>query len=661
MATFLVEPYYGESPDREPNDTLENAFETYLPSILVGEISRPGDMDHYKITVKAGEELVFENGATQIGSSLQPVVSILREDQSVVKEFGADGGASVSRFSHKFDKAGTYYVRVTDYQQSGRSGHTYRLKVGSFPLATSAFPLGVEQGKTAEIALAGYRLGSDKIRVKGEPAPGEEDVVRIRPETANGLSFSELRLAVGTDPEVLSAGTNVNAAGAQPVTLPVTVNGRIEAPKNGMPVENYFRFRAGKGQKLVAEVNARRLGSELDSMVEILDAKGSPIEIATVRSVAETSTVLRDHDSVSRGIRLQSLTGFNVGDLVMIGGEVMRIEALPRGPDDDTVFESFGGQRLAFFSTSSEMHAIDHPVYKVQMLPPGAQLTPNGLPVVRLYARNDDGGPGLGKDSRLEFTAPADGDYIIRIRDVRGSGGKDYAYRLNLRQPRPDFRLAVSPRNPNVPVGGAIPLTVTALRFDGFNGPIDVALTNLPSGLHGTHGVIAPGQINTTLLISADADAKLDTAAPLEVAGRGGSLTRYANPEDKLKLIALMPRSDIQMSALSKEVVLEPGGTAEVKVAIERHNGFAGRVPVEVRNLPPRVRVLDVGLNGVLLNEDEKERSFTLEALQSAEPIEQTIYVSGKIETRSALDSSYAAPQPIRVRVVPRKTQLTSR
>src|SRR5450432_289042 len=33
---ILIEPYYGESPDREPNDSAETAFETYTPTILVG-------------------------------------------------------------------------------------------------------------------------------------------------------------------------------------------------------------------------------------------------------------------------------------------------------------------------------------------------------------------------------------------------------------------------------------------------------------------------------------------------------------------------------------------------------------------------------------------------------------------------------------------------
>lgn len=45
--------------DREPNDTPEQAFETFLPTILVGTIPKAGDVDYYRINVKAGEEIVF--------------------------------------------------------------------------------------------------------------------------------------------------------------------------------------------------------------------------------------------------------------------------------------------------------------------------------------------------------------------------------------------------------------------------------------------------------------------------------------------------------------------------------------------------------------------------------------------------------------------------
>jgi hypothetical protein len=251
-------------------------------------------------------------------------------------------------------------------------------------------------------------------------------------------------------------------------------------------------------------VNARRLGSDLDSYLEVLDAKGQPIERAIARPVWATSFTLRDHDSADRGLRISTWDGIKVGDYVMAGGEIIRAEALPLSPDNDTVFEGFNGQRLTFFDTTAEAHAIDSAVYKVQIYPPGSAFSSNGLPIAHLFYRNDDGGPGYGKDSLLHFTAPADGEYIVCIRDVQGLGGENYAYRLTARHPRPDFRLSVSPRNPNVPAGGTIPVTVTALRMDGFDGPIEVSLADLPAGLHASSGVIAPGQVSATIALSAD-------------------------------------------------------------------------------------------------------------------------------------------------------------
>ena len=221
-----------------------------------------------------------------------------------------------------------------------------------------------------------------------------------------------------SEPEVGSAGKNLSVAAAQPIDAPVTVNGRLLAG------ENDFRFKAHKGEKLVLEVNANRLGSPLDSMLEILDAKGSPVERATVRCELATAVTLNDPSSGGSGIRILSWTGMAVGDTLMVGSELIKVSAMPRGPDDDIRFESFAGQRLGLLDTTPEAHAIDAPVYKVQIYPPGKTFVGNGLPLVRLPYRNDDGGPGYGKDSRLRFTAPADGEYIVRLRDVRGLTAK---------------------------------------------------------------------------------------------------------------------------------------------------------------------------------------------------------------------------------------------
>ena len=616
---FLVEPYYGEAADREPDDTIDNAVETYLPAILTGAISKPGDIDLFKIEVKAGTELTFDNAAAQLGSTLQPVVTILDADQKTVGEYGAHGGLSGTMFAHRFEKAGVYYIRIADYDETGRGSNFYRIMVGKFPLASAAYPLGVERGKSREIALKGWNV-PPTMKVAGKSTGEDENLAIVRPANA----FDKVKLAIGDEPEFEGLAQSLDIKTAQAITTPATVNGAIAKPGQA----HFYKFHARKDQKLVIEVNARRLGSELDSVLDVFDATGKPVERATVRSTYETSLTLSDRDSVSPGLRLLAWDGIQVGDYIMIGGEILRTQAMPNGPDEDMLIDAFGGQRIAYFDTTPEGHAVDQPIYKVSIHPPATKFTPNGLPVVLPLLPQRRWRPRLGKVSLIHFTAPADGDYIVRLADVRGAGGDNFAYRLTVRAPRPDFRLTVNPRNPNVPVGGAIPITVTALRLDEFDGPIDVELLDLPPGLRATKGVIASGQVTTTLLLSADAGAKLERAAALDVKGSAGAIAHWANPEDRLKLIALAPPPDILTTAETQIVEIRPGGKAEVAVRVQRQNGFRGRVPIEVRNLPPRVFVPDVGLNGVLVNEDEDRRTFTVYALPNAEPIEQSIYIS---------------------------------
>jgi hypothetical protein len=339
----------------------------------------------------------------------------------------------------------------------------------------------------------------------------------------------------------------------------------------------------------------------------------------------------------------------------MVGNEIIRVEAMPRTPDDDFRFESFNGQRLGFFDTTPEARAVDTPAYKVNVYPAGKTFPTNGLPVVTLYYRNDDGGPLYGKDSRLNFVAPADGEYLIKLSDTRGQQGEQFAYRLTVREPAPDFTLDVSPSNPNIPRGGRQVVRVTATRKDGFDGPIEVEVRDLPAGIRATRNTIFPGQDSTVLILEADPDAKLPGAVPLHIAGHARiadrEVIRVASADDKLRYLALAQPPDLYVQAAQKEVVLEAGGTAEVSLSIKRSKGFDGRVPINVLNLPPGVRVLDVGLNGVLVNEDETTRGFVLEAKPWVKPLEQPIALTGTVETYSPIRSEYAST-PILLKIV---------
>src|SRR5262249_21687863 len=138
-----------------------------------------------------------------------------------------------------------------------------------------------------------------------------------------------------------------------------------------------WQFPAKKGQRLIVEVQARRLGSPLDSTIAILDAKGQPVPRAVLRCLAKTYVTFRDHGSGSPGIRIETWHELATKDYLYAGRELMRFFALPRTPDDDCPSHSRAGQRLGFLGTTPIHHAMGTPLYKVAIHPPGTVLAPN--------------------------------------------------------------------------------------------------------------------------------------------------------------------------------------------------------------------------------------------------------------------------------------------
>ena len=649
--TLSIEPYYGEVPEIEPNDSIPEALlqteYVFLPSIVAGTIRAPGDEDFFSFHAPANRELVFEISTATIGSALRWGLDLYDAKGSLLASRRIDDSKPGAALAYRIPADGRYTLRVSDVEQGGSRRHIYRVKLGEYPYVTGAWPLGLQKGKPTELTFYGFNLGdARKTTITGQSSFEQLPAQEISLPSKRGATHNKLRLAVGDYPEV----TEVESATPQTLAVPSTVNGRINGGVNA-PDEDLYRFRARKGQRFVVEVEAQRFGSSLDSVLEILDAQSKPIPRAIARAVHATALTLADRDSAGSGLRLLSTDGLAVGDWILVGNEILKIEALPRGPDDDFRFENFNGQRLGYFDTTPEAHAVDTPIYKVQMHPPGRSFTPNGLPAVTLYYRNDDGGPLYGKDSRLNFIAPAYGEYLIRLRDLRGLQGEDYAYRLTVREPVPGFLLDASPSNPNVPRGGRLALRVAAVRLDGFDAPIEVELRDLPKGLRATRNVIPSGQDSTILILEADPDAQLPKSLPLHVTGVSGAITHTASADDKLRTLALAQSPDLHVEAGQREVTLQAGSTAEMSVTVKREKGFDGRVPISVLNLPPGVRVLDVGLNGVLITEEETTQRFVLEAKPWVKAMEQTIALTGEVETRSPLKSFYASA-PIKLRIV---------
>jgi hypothetical protein len=97
-------------------------------------------------------------------------------------------------------------------------------------------------------------------------------------------------------------------------------------------------------------------------------------------------------------------------------------------------------------------------------------------------------------DSRILFKLPANGIYYLYLADTQHQGGPDYAYRLRVSKPQPDFELRVTPSGINARSGATVPVSVHAIRRDGFNGDIAVKLKDAPAGFALEGAVIPAGQ-----------------------------------------------------------------------------------------------------------------------------------------------------------------------
>ena len=162
------------------------------------------------------------------------------------------------------------------------------------PSISSTSPIAVQPGATGDVKIRGSNLAGvsalwvsfpcdatlspdvkDNGKNAGEvtyrfkvPADAAVGVHAIRVATPGGTS--PLKLIVIDDlPSVAQQGNNTSQAAAQAVNVPTAIDGAVAALSR-----NYYKFKVAAGQSLSFEVLARRLGSPLDPMIRILDAKG---------------------------------------------------------------------------------------------------------------------------------------------------------------------------------------------------------------------------------------------------------------------------------------------------------------------------------------------------------------------------------------------------
>ena len=481
-------------------------------------------------------------------------------------------------------------------------------------------------------------------------------------DTASNLSSGQIQ-------EISEQEPNDQPSEARLLHPPSVAQGMIHrADQRPGKDSDLYRFFSRAGKSWILEIDAARSESPLDSKIEILDASGKPVLRLLLQAVRDSYFTFRGKNSNQiDDFRLHNWREMQLNQYLYANGEVVRLYHYPRGPDSGfKVYPNFG-LRQCYYDTTPLSHALGEVCYIVEPHRSEDSIIPNGLPVFPIYYENDDDSRRKsGSDSRLTFTAPETGEYLVRVRDVRGFSGSDYSYKLRLRPQKPGFHLRFD-RNLTVPPGGGRRVNMKLTRSDGFEGPVQIEVANLPKGFSVTAPLsIEAGQRRATALVQADANAAPpsdEDAKKVQVTARGmvngqevveelGDLgTLKLDRQAKLAIDVALDNEPLESNGLP--VLLVPAGqTIKCRLEVHRkdHKGIIGFGREEAAwNMPHGLYVDNIGLNGVLMlaNENQRDVFITCEPWVAAQ--ERPIFFEATIDGRPT-------SKPMMLRVVPLDT-----
>jgi len=293
----------------------------------------------------------------------------------------------------------------------------------------------------------------------------------------------------------------------------------------------------------------------------------------------------------------------------------------------------------------------------------------------KALASNDDGSAG-NLDSKFNFKAPADGEYLIHVRDHLGRGRPSHAYRVELFNPTPSLTMTVPDFANNnshyrkfisVPRGGRF-ATIFNVGRRSVSGaePLKIEFPGLPAGVRVLNNVVPDGVPNFPVIFEAAPDAALaggmttpSIAMVKEegrvsgglaltsnlIMGRPGNTVFYQVVSEQMPS-AVVEKAPFTISLEQPKAPLVQNGRLAYKVTIKREAEF--KAPVKVWTLwrPPNVS----GANEVTIKEGATETSFTLTAKSNAKG-NWKLVVMGEAATDTG--NVYNASNAADLRIIP--------
>lgn len=418
--------------------------------------------------------------------------------------------------------------------------------------------------------------------------------------------------------------------------------------------EDWYAFNARAGEMWVIETDSSGLDSAIDTIVDVRDSDANHIIQTRLQAVRDSYFTFRGKDSTQTGdFRVFAWAEMKLGEYFYASGEVNRLWLYPRGSDSGfDVFPGMGN-RWTYFGTSGTVHALGEPAYIVRPLGQGESPLANGLPVFDIAYENDDNPTQTkGKDSYLIFKAPESGRYLVRIRDTRGEGGESYKYRLRVRPANPMFTPSVRPIGASLLRGSGRELMVMVDRQDGFDGEVTFEIEGLPEGLISNFPItIQPGQRFATGTIYAPQDvaawegelqpritarAEINHRLVERDAGTAGKLTLQDRGNATLAIYPDNGDADAKPLTSNDVLSVRRGETISMIVRADRKADFSSQISLgneqAGRNLPFGAYVDNIGLNGLLIRENESERQFFITVDGMVDTGKRSFFLTGNAD-----------------------------
>jgi hypothetical protein len=354
---------------------------------------------------------------------------------------------------------------------------------------------------------------------------------------------------IGELPEFIETESNSTADRAERVTLPVTINGQIAGERD----IDCFVFAARAGDAVTCVALAARIGSPLDPVIELRHADGRRVATETNRVAGDSILTFRVPSDGDYLLQVSNVSfrggpefvyrmtlqtedpGGVAGTNRRAGGvspPIDREQTIHQGadaPPSPTEMPIPSTIRSALLTASAE-HTYHVGATKDELLAivcEPASVASAAMPIIVL---EDAPGGVLAKASsaeaadrecRIEWRAPADGEYRLRVRDLQHGvrGGPQFAYRLAVSRAEPDFSLRLARDYANLLQGGREELELSIRRTGGFAGTIDLALDGLPEGVTFEPARVTENQTNLKLVLKAIDDTR-PTDATIRVVGK---------------------------------------------------------------------------------------------------------------------------------------------